>query len=75
MNLDFEDIKQAEIVYKSVLLEFKTSPEHRSKMDIVLKDSCITISIDSNDATSFRASINSAIKWIILSVEVNNITL
>ena len=30
--------------------------------------------IDAEDSTSFRASINSAIKWIKLSLEINNLT-
>jgi len=68
--IDFEDEKLAKIVYDSISLEFKTSPDNRSKMTLDLKDSKLIINIKSEDATSFRASINSAIKWIILSVEV-----
>jgi len=56
------------------LLEFKTSPDDRSKMTLELKDSRLIINIESKDATSFRASINSAIKLINLSVEVADLT-
>lgn len=39
-------------------------------MTIELIDSKLIIDIKSNDATSFRASLNSAIKWISLSIEI-----
>ena len=44
-------------------------------MDIELDGKSILIHINANDATSYRASINSAIKWIKLSLEINNLTL
>ena len=45
------------------------------KIDIIeLEDSKILINIDAEDSTSFRASINSAIKWIKLALEINNLT-
>ncbi len=72
--IDFKDEKQAEIVYNAILLEFETSPDYRSSMDLTLDGKSILIAIMAEDATSFRASINSAIKWIKLSVEINELT-
>ena len=43
-------------------------------MIISIDGSKITINIESEDATSFRASINSAIKLINLSLEVADLT-
>lgn len=43
-------------------------------MNLELKDNSIIINIDAQDATSFRASINSAIKWIKLAVEINELS-
>ena len=43
-------------------------------MSLYLNDSKLIINIESEDATSFRASINSAIKWIILSLEVTDLS-
>lgn len=57
-------------MYDSVLLEFETSPDNRSNMTLKLNGSKLLINIKAQDATSFRASINSAIKWIVLSIEV-----
>lgn len=72
--IDFDCEKQAKIVYDSILLEFETAPDYRSSMDLKLDKNQIIITIDAEDATSFRASINSAIKWIKLSVEINELT-
>ena len=73
IQIDFKDEKQAKIVYDSILLEFNTAPDYRSSMDLKLDKNSIIIKIDAEDATSFRASINSAIKWIKLSVEINEL--
>ncbi|MBR3112466.1 MAG: hypothetical protein IKH29_01985 [Methanobrevibacter sp.] len=72
--IEFEDNSQAKIIYDSILLEFKTAPDFRSSMTIDLDGSNIVINIDAEDSTSFRASVNSAIKWIKLALEINNLT-
>ena len=70
--IEFESSAQAKIIYDSIILEFDT--DFRSSMSIELEDSKILINIDAEDSTSFRASINSAIKWIKLALEINNLT-
>lgn len=70
IKIDLENIKLAKIVFDSVSLEFKSSPDYRSSMTIDLDKSNLIININSENATSFRASLNSAIKWISLSLEV-----
>ncbi|MBE6491439.1 KEOPS complex subunit Pcc1 [uncultured Methanobrevibacter sp.] len=72
--IEFESSAQAKIIYDSIILEFDTAPDFRSSMSIELEDSKILINIDAEDSTSFRASINSAIKWIKLALEINNLT-
>ena len=72
--VDFDNKSQAKIVYESILLEFETAPDFRSSMDISLDNSSILINIDAEDSTSFRASLNSAIKWINLALKINNLT-
>ena len=73
--IEFENQKQAKIIYESIILEFETAPDYRSSMSLTLDESRILIRIDAEDSTSFRASVNSAIKWIKLSLEINNITI
>ena len=72
--IEFESSAQAKIIYDSIILEFDTAPDFRSSMSIELEDSKILINIDAEDSYSFRASINSAIKWIKLALEINNLT-
>lgn len=72
--IEFEDNAQAKIIYDSIILEFSTAPDFRSSMIIDLDESNIIINIDAEDSTSFRASVNSAIKWIKLALEINNLT-
>lgn len=73
--IEFENQKQAKIIYESIILEFETAPDYRSSMSLTLDESRILIIIDAEDSTSFRASVNSAIKWIKLSLEINNLTI
>lgn len=74
ISVEFESDSQAEIVYDSIILEFETAPDFRSRMDIELDGFRILINIDAEDSTSFRASVNSAIKWIKLALEINDLT-
>ena len=73
--IEFENQKQAKIIYESIILEFEPAPDYRSSMSLTLDESRILIRIDAEDSTSFRASVNSAIKWIKLSLEINNLTI
>ena len=74
ITIDFDSDSQARIVYDSIILEFETAPDFRSSMDISLNNSSILINIIAKDSTSFRASLNSAIKWISLAVKINYLT-
>ena len=74
ISVEFDNSAQAKIIYDAIVLEFKTAPDFRSSMTIELDDSSILIDIDAEDSTSFRASVNSAIKWIKLALEINNLT-
>ena len=74
ISVEFESDCQAKIIYEAIILEFDTAPDFRSSMTIELDGSMILINIDAEDSTSFRASVNSAIKWIKLALEINNLT-
>jgi len=73
ITIDFDKSTKAKIIYDSILLEINTAPDYRSSMDIELLDSEIKINIHAKDSVSFRASINSAIKWMKLSLEINEL--
>jgi KEOPS complex subunit Pcc1 len=61
---------QAQVVFDSVNPEIISSPSQRSSMDMLVKGKSIFLKIKSKDSASFRASLNSSIKWIMLSLEV-----
>ncbi|MBQ6511783.1 KEOPS complex subunit Pcc1 [Methanobrevibacter sp.] len=73
ITIEFDNSKDAEIIYDSIILEFDTAPDYRSSMTVELDGKNILINIDAEDSTSFRASVNSAIKWIKLALEINNL--
>lgn len=75
ISIEFANSNQAKIIYDSIILEFDTAPDFRSSMTMDLEGSNIVINIDAEDSTSFRASVNSAIKWIKLALEINNLTI
>ena len=74
ISVEFESPAQAKIIYDAIILESETAPDFRSSMTIELDGREILINIDAEDSTSFRASVNSAIKWIKLALEINNLT-
>ena len=74
ISVEFESSNQAKIIYDAIILEFETAPDYRSSMTIDLDGCEILINIDAEDSTSFRASVNSAIKWIKLALEINRLT-
>lgn len=74
IKIDLEDNKKAKLVYDALNIEFQSLSGNRASMDILLDNSIINIVIDANDTTAFRASINSAIKWMNLSMNILNLT-
>lgn len=72
-EIELDSHSQAKIVFDSVNPEIISSPSQRSKLSIFLEDSKIIIKISAKDSTSFRASLNSSIKWIILSNDILNL--
>ncbi len=69
-HIVFEDAQDAEVVIKSLEPEILTSPSSRTSTDFKLKDKTITINIRAVDVTSLRASVNSYLRWIMLSYDI-----
>lgn len=70
IEIIFDSNSQAQVVFDAVNPEISSSPSKRSSMEMVLNGKSIFIKIQSIDSASFRASLNSSIKWIILSMEI-----
>ena len=69
-TVEFDDDNEAKIVYNSILPEIEAETNQRSISSIDLNDDKIIIKIISQDIVSFRASINSYVRWIKLSEEI-----
>lgn len=69
-EIECDTNRQAHILYKSLEPEISYNPNDRSKTTMRLDDNKIIITINARDVTALRASINSYIRWIKLSVEI-----
>ena len=70
IEIEFEDPEEAEIVLGSIKPEINGSPKDRTSVIVNVHESTLKIVIDAQDAASFRASMNSYLRWIKLSKEV-----
>ena len=73
IQIEFDTPAQAELIFNSVKPEISSSPSQRSSMKMRVEENLLYLKINAIDATSFRASLNSSIRWIILSLEVLDI--
>ncbi len=72
-RIKFESKNNAEMVLKSIEPELETSPSERSSVSANLDDKTLYLVIKAQDAPSLRASVNSYLRWIILSHDVGNL--
>ncbi len=73
-KIKFENLHDAEVVLKSIEPEIQTAPSERSSVKVDLDGKTLKLIIDAEDTPSLRASVNSYLRWIILSCEVNSLT-
>jgi KEOPS complex subunit Pcc1 len=73
LEIEFNTAQEAEIVLKSIKPEINGSPSDRTSVNIDINENTLRITIDAQDTASFRASLNSYLRWIKLSYEVINL--
>jgi len=73
LEIDFENPRDAKIVLGSIKPEISGSPSDRTSVSVDIRDSTLKIVINAQDTASFRASLNSYLRWIKLSKEVINL--
>ncbi len=69
-EIELDNSHDAEIIYNSIEPELTFSHNDRSKTNLDLDENRIIITINSKDVVSLRASINSYVRWINLSMEI-----
>jgi KEOPS complex subunit Pcc1 len=72
-KIKFESSKDAEVVFKTIKPELQSAPSDRSSVNLDLNGNILNLVIDAEDTPSLRASINSYLRWIILSCDVQNL--
>lgn len=71
INMDSE--QESRVIFESLSPELESSPSSRANMKMDREGSTLYLKIHARDAPSFRASLNSSIRWIILSLEMLNL--
>jgi KEOPS complex subunit Pcc1 len=71
-KIKFESKEDAEVVFKTIEVELKSAPSDRSSVTASLEGKILYLTINASDTSIFRASINSYLRWIILSCEIQN---
>ena len=70
LEIEFDNSQEAKIVLASIEPEINGSPSDRTSVNIDIRDTTLKIVINAKDTASFRASLNSYLRWIKLSKEV-----
>jgi KEOPS complex subunit Pcc1 len=73
LEIEFDNPREAEIILGSIKPEINGSPSDRTSVNIDIHDNTLKIIINAKDTASFRASLNSYLRWIKLSKEVINL--
>lgn len=69
-RIELDNVHDARIVYNSIRPEISYAHNERSVSKIMLEGKDIVIKIISHDVVSLRASINSYVRWIDLSLKI-----
>ena len=70
IELEFPSSNDAEVVLQAIEPEIRESPSERTSTEIECQGNILKISITAQDTTSLRASLNSYLRWVMLSNEI-----
>ena len=73
-KIKFESLKDAQVVLKAIEPEIQSAPSERSSVSVELEGKTLNLVINAEDTPSLRASVNSYLRWIILSNDVQTLT-
>ena len=72
-QIKFENLEDAKVVLNTIEVELKNEPSDRSFVTASLDGYTLYLRIDAEDTPIFRASVNSYLRWIILSHEIQKL--
>ena len=70
IEIEFSSKKDANIVLRSIEPELMDSPSERTQTEVECHENILKITITASDSPSLRASLNSYLRWIMLSQQV-----
>jgi KEOPS complex subunit Pcc1 len=70
IEIEFSSKNEAEIVLRSIEPELMDSPSDRSRTLVECQGNILKITITAIDSPSLRASLNSYLRWIMLSQQI-----
>jgi len=71
LEIEFENSEDVEIIMRSLEVEILIAPSPRSSIKIhQIGKRILRLKIESKDTSSIRASLNSYLRWIMLSYEI-----
>lgn len=70
LEIEFDSEKDAEVVLSAIKPEISDSPSDRTITGVKSENKVLTIDIKAQDSPSFRAALNSYLRWVILSQEI-----
>ena len=70
LEIEFENPNEVDIILGSIKPEINGSPSDRTSVTITTDGNNLLINIEAEDNASFRASLNSYLRWIKLSSDI-----
>jgi KEOPS complex subunit Pcc1 len=70
LEIELPTSREAEIIFNATKPEINDSPSVRGNTKIIRQENLLKIIISSRDTHSLRASINSYLRWIMLSQQI-----
>lgn len=70
VNIKLEDENTCDMLYDALVLESTYNPNERAQADLGKDRDTLILRINAKDSISARASINSFMKWINLSLQI-----
>ena len=70
VNIKLEDEITCNLLFDAIALESSYNPNERAQADLVKEKDMLILKIKAKDLISARASINSFLKWMNLSLQI-----
>lgn len=74
VKVAFDSLLEARAIYHAVRPELDSAPADKGRVNMGLTGRNLRLSFEGSDYASFRAAVNSVLRWIITSSSVNALT-